>query len=153
MASFSNGVEKVYVYCFMDKGVNLVDNESCFGMVYNYASPYGPYAPKESYCAYSVMTRKLSGYEYVSSRSKDNVYCHRFSNGENDINVLYSTEDDYVTLACNSPIKVTDIMGCSKIYEPLNGKIYLDLGLDVLYIEGDFELLNRFRFSFLHETR
>lgn len=141
MASFSNGVEKVYVYCFMDKGVNLVDNESCFGLVYNFASPYGPYAPKESYCAYSVMTRKLSGYEYVSSRSKDNVYCHRFSNGENDINVLYSTEDDYVTLACNSPIKVTDIMGCSKIYEPLNGKIYLDLGLDVLYIEGDFELL------------
>ena len=140
VVSLANGIEKVYVYNFMNDGYVQSNNEDNFGVVYNESSVYGSYVPKESYVAYSVMTRKLSGLNFIETKRADDIYHYVFGNDEKKVNILYSLEDTSVALNTNSEIKVTDMMGASKTYTPYNGKVFLDLSKEVLYVEGDFTL-------------
>lgn len=142
MVSFANGIEKVFVYNFMNDGFVQSDNEDNFGLVHNMSSVYGSFVPKESYVAYSVMTRQLSGLKFLETKSENEIYHYVFGNDKRKVNVLYSLEDCPVTLRTDSEVKVTDMMGVSKIYKPYNGRVYLDLSKEVLYAEGDFTVSN-----------
>ncbi len=140
MVAFANGIEKVYTYNFMNDGLMAVDNEHNFGMVYNLKSEYGAHAPKESYAAYANMTRQLTGADFKEDKSNGDVIHYVFADDDRQVDVLYSLKETPVTLLTQKAVKITDIVGKVNIYEPLNGKIYLDLCTDVLYAEGEFDV-------------
>ncbi len=138
VVSFANGIEKVYNYNLMNDGVNPADNEHNFGLVYNLSSVYGALVPKEAYVSYAVMTRQLTGLEFKETKRADNIHHYVFANDEKKVETLYSLEDTTVTLITDKPVKATDIMGIENTYYPLDGRIYLDLCPEMLYLEGDF---------------
>ncbi len=138
VVSFANGIEKVYNYNLMNDGAVQSDNEDNFGLVYNMTSVYGSLVPKEAYVSYSVMTRQLTGLEFAETKRADNIHHYVFTNNNKKVEVLYSLEDTSVTLLTDKPVKATNIMGVENIYYPLDGKIYMDLCPDILYLEGDF---------------
>lgn len=138
VVSFANGIEKVYIYNLMNNGYVQSENEDNFGLIHNMSSTYGSFVPKESYVAYSVLTRQLTGLDFIETKSDDEIHHYVFGNDKKKIEVLYSLEDTSVTLLTDKPIKVTDIVGIEETYYPLDGKIYLDLCPELLYIEGDF---------------
>lgn len=142
VVAFAGGVEKVYIYNFMNNGLMTVDNEDNFGLVYNLESEYGAYVPKEGYVTYANMTRQLTDVRFKEDKSQGDVIHYVFANKDRQVDVLYSLKETPVTLLTKKPVKVTDIVGKVNTYEPLNGKVYLDLCSDVLYVEGDFELVN-----------
>ncbi len=140
IVSFANGIEKVYDYSLMNRGANPANNEDNFGLVYNLSSVYGPLVPKESYVSYAVMTRQLTGLDFKETKRADNIQHYVFEGNGRKVETLYSLEDTSVTLLTSTPVKATDIMGIENTYYPLDGKIYLDLCTEMLYLEGDFEV-------------
>lgn len=138
--SFANGIEKVYIYNLMNNGLMQEDNEDNFGLVHNTISPYGVNVPKEGYVTYAVSARQLTDVKFSEDKSKDGIIHYVFTNDDRKVELLYSLEETSVALLTDKPVKITDIVGKVKTYEPLNGKIYLDLCSDMLYLEGDFEV-------------
>ncbi len=140
VVSFANGIEKVYNYNLMNDGANPANNEDNFGLVYNLSSVYGALVPKEAYVSYAVMTRQLTGLDFKETKRADNIHHYVFEGNGRKVETLYSLEDTSVTLLTSTPVKATDIMGIENTYYPLDGKIYLDLCPEMLYLEGDFEV-------------
>lgn len=140
--ALGNGVEKIYHYNLMNDGYMDTDNEDNFGTIYNQSSPYGPFVPKETYISYCNMTRQLTTLDKREIKSEGEIMHYTFSNSEKQVDMLYSLEDVSVTLLTEKPLKVTDVMGKVSYYEPYDGKIYLDLSSEVLYLEGDFEVVS-----------
>ena len=140
--ALSNGVEKIYHYNLMNDGYMQTDNEDNFGTIYNQSSSYGKFTPKEAYVAYANMTRQLTTLDKREIKSEGEIIHYTFSNDKKKVDILYSLEDASVTLLTDKPLKVTDLMGKVDYYEPYNGRIYLDLSAEILYLEGDFEVVN-----------
>ncbi|RED51883.1 chitinase N-terminal domain-containing protein [Cohnella lupini] len=134
--SIAAGVEKIYWYNFMDSGADKLYNEHNFGIVHN-----GDYTPKPSYVAFATLTRQLTGATPFSQQVTDGVYRYTFDKNGEKIHVLWSLDKKDVTLNATAPLAVTDMMGRKTTYTPTQGKIYLTLTGEPLFIQGDIDNL------------
>ncbi|WP_176835622.1 MULTISPECIES: DNRLRE domain-containing protein [unclassified Paenibacillus] len=135
--SLANGVEKFWWYDLMDKGMDETYHEDRFGLIRNMNDPLGAYAPKPGYAAYGAMTRMLNGYTYADTDTvSGSVYSIRFSNGQQDRRVLWSSTQQPITLHATQPLVITDIMGNSLIYTPDQGRVYLTSSESPVYVSG-----------------
>lgn len=137
------GIERVYFYDLVDDGNTDSEHEDRFGLLRAFGSEYGNYTPKPSFVSYSVLARQLTGMNFVSNKNFENgVEWNIFKGNGKTVNMLNTrstpTEQVYVDTAiyADSDVVITDIMGNKKTYTPVNGKIYLTLNGDALYIEG-----------------
>jgi hypothetical protein len=136
--AMASGVEKFFWYDFMNDGTNASYNEDNFGIIRNKSDAKGMYAPKPAYVSYSVMTRQLTGAQFIRKDSTDkNIYSYLYRKSGEDIRAVWSLAPMDVTLKTSVPITVTDLMGNDRTYVPYNGEVYLSLTGEPVYIKGD----------------
>ncbi|HEY5706075.1 MAG TPA: glycosyl hydrolase [Terrimicrobiaceae bacterium] len=120
----SVGVERFFWYLVHDDaGFSL---SGLFG-----ASP--ELRPHAALIAYAVAARQFAGAKYQSPwLTSSSVYALKFSG----LSVLWSNHPVSVSLATNSALTVTNIMGESTTVSPAGGKVTLPLTKDVQYVAG-----------------
>ncbi len=137
VVSLASGVEKVYWYDFMNDGTSTTNGEHNFGIVRNAGDDLGKNVPKPAYVSYATMTRQLAGKSFVKAESIcEDVYGYLFDGTGGPVRVLWSTKPMQVKIKTNSPIAITDMMGRTDTYSPLNGYVYLSLSGSPVYVQG-----------------
>jgi len=94
--AFDKGIEKVFWYNYMDRGVSTINAESHFGM-----RDYWGY-PKPGYLAYAAMLRCMKGREASRVDADPRIRVYRFSGVENDCLVTWMTNDETATMTLDS---------------------------------------------------
>lgn len=139
--ALSAGFENVVWYSLMNDGHDENVNEQNFGLIYSKKGKYGDWAPKEGFQAYCVATRKLSRAEVKETISDGNIYQYVFTtNDGKDLSVLNALNGADVALYTNEPVTITNIMGKEEVYTPVDGKVYLALNTEPVYVEGTIQV-------------
>lgn len=139
--SIAAGVEKIFWYNLMDTGTDKLYNEHNFGIIHNTGDVLGAYTPKPAYVAFATLSRQLTGANAVNQAVADGIHHYTFDKNNEKINVLWSLEKQDVTLNVQAPLTITDMMGRKTTYTPLEGKVYLTLTGEPLFIHGTLDSL------------
>jgi len=137
--SIAAGVEKVFWYNLMDSGTDKLNNEHNFGIIHNTGDALGAYTPKPAYVALATLTRQLTGANAVSQDVSNGLYHYEFAKNNDSIHVLWSLDKKDVTMNTQVPLTVTDMMGRKITYTPVQGKVYLTLTGEPLFVQGDID--------------
>jgi hypothetical protein len=137
--SIAAGVEKIYWYNLMNSGTDKLYNEHNFGIIHNTGDALGAYTPKPAYVALATLTRQLTGADFEESSIEDGVHHYAFASGADSTHVIWSLEPRNVILKTQNPLAVSDMMGKTVTYSPLQGEVYLTLTGEPLFIGGDFD--------------
>lgn len=136
--ALSSGVEKMIWYDLMDDGIQADLNEDNFGMIRNVKSSIGAYTAKPAYVSYAVMTRELTNAKFEEVETvEEPIRSYRFVKDQKAVRVIWAMEDTIFNIATNTPIEITDMMGNTELYTPLNGKVILSLTGEPYYVKGD----------------
>ncbi|MFD0712231.1 S-layer homology domain-containing protein [Paenibacillus sp. GCM10027626] len=136
--AISEGVENITWYDFKNDGAEPENREHNFGIIVNEEDGRGAYTAKPAFATYAVQTRQLTGAEYIGQEQVyGNVRSYLFRKNGEDLRVLWSLTPQKVVLPTESPVIVTDFTGEEQTLVPLNGKVYLKLGNQVLYVKGN----------------
>lgn len=132
------GVDKLFWYDFMNDGLDSSYNEHNFGLVRNFADPWGKYAPKPAYAAYGIMTRQLLGHSFSRQETvSDGIYDYVFGSGRNETRVIWSTEPKTLALQADRQLQLTDMMGSLSTLRPgRDGYVYLTVSESPVYVTG-----------------
>lgn len=141
VVSIASGIEKIFWYDFMNDGLEVTYNEHNFGIIRNSDDPLGSYAPKPAYASYSVMTRQLTGADYINKEDiGDGIYSYVFRSGDTNTRVIWSTETKNIKVKAKDPVQVIDMMGVEEtLYPSLGGYVYLTVSGSPVYIQGDVD--------------
>ncbi|MCU6707832.1 hypothetical protein M6D81_03830 [Paenibacillus sp. J5C_2022] len=141
VVALANGVEKMVWYDLMNDGLQADYNEHNFGIIRFKDDPLGAYTPKPAYVAYAAMTRELTGAQFVEQEDdgSDGIMSYLFQRDGEPVRVLWSLEDGLAAIHTETPIVLTDMTGRSETYEPLNGKVYVSLTGEPMYVKGDID--------------
>lgn len=141
--SIAAGVEKIFWYNLMNSGTDKLYNEHNFGIIHNTGDALGAYTPKPAYVALATLTRQLTGANPVSQDVVDGIYHYTFNKNNKKLNVLWSLDKKDVTLNTKAPLIVTDMMGRKITYTPLQGKVYMTLTGEPLFVDGNIYSINQ----------
>lgn len=133
--SKSLDVEKVFWYDYIDDGTDTRNTENYYGFVRNGNSELGAFVPKPSYVAYCVMTRKLTGAEFVKLDVTEGVYKAEFDRNGSKVYLIWAAEPCGTVFDTDKSVKVTDIVGKTSVSDPVQGKVSLNISEDIIYIE------------------
>lgn len=140
----AEGVERVYFYDLLDDGNHDSDHEDRYGLMRAFGSSYGDYTPKPSFVSYGVIARQLTGLKLKANKSFENgIEWYTFEGDGKTVNMLNTRclpDKEFnidAAVYTNSEVVITDIMGDRKTYMPVEGKIYLTLSGDPIYVEGE----------------
>ncbi|MGG1515629.1 S-layer homology domain-containing protein [Paenibacillus oryzisoli] len=141
LVGLSAGLDKITWYDFMNDGVlggtSSTAMEDNFGLIRHKDDAMGSYTPKPSYVAYAAMTRYLSNTSFVAVDSiEDGGFSYHFDQSGTDVSVLWSPNAKNVTLETSNPLRVADMMGNEKTLFPSDGKIYVSISPDPIYVVG-----------------
>lgn len=138
------GATRVYYYDLLDDGNSDGEHEDRFGLLRAFGSKYGYLTPKPSYVSIGAMARVLTGEEYIETKSFENgIEWKHFNVDGKDVHMFNTrgtpSQEDMLDVAVytDGAVQITDIMGVKKTYKPIDGKIYLTLNGDPVYIEGN----------------
>ena len=128
----SQGVERMFYYLVMDD-----ETFPLMGFVGSASDARGKFRPHPALIAYANAARQFNGATYHSRFSTaPSVYAFRFQRAVVQLSVLWSNRPVTVSLAANSALQVTDIVGGLSTITPVAGKVSLDLTKDVRYVVG-----------------
>ncbi len=140
----AEGASRVYFYDLLDEGNRDSEHEDRYGLLRAFGSKFGSYTPKPSFVSYGAIARQITGYDCISDDSLENgIEWFKFVNGNKTVNMIYTrglpSKQQYTDVAIytDDAVKITDIMGNSKNYTPVDGRIYLTLNGDPIYISGN----------------
>ncbi len=132
------GAEKVFWYDLMNDGMQADYGENNFGLIRHQNDPKGQFSPKPAYAAYGAMTRELIGASFVEREIYDaDIYSYRFDKDGRKLRVVWANTPVQAAIQTNAPIQITDIMGNTETFTPLNGKVYMTLTSEPVYIQSD----------------
>lgn len=133
------GVEKIFWYDLMDDGTDKKYNEHNFGIIHNSGDALGAYTPKPAYVALATVARQLTGASLASQEVVNGIYRYTFKKDRKPTHVLWSKSgvETNITLKTGEPLTVTDMMGRTSTYSPLDGEVYLTASGEPLFIKGD----------------
>ncbi|MDQ3458207.1 MAG: hypothetical protein M3498_02705 [Deinococcota bacterium] len=142
--SLAANVDKMFWYDFVNDGIEDDRREQNFGLVRAKNDPLGAYTPKPAYVAYAAAARQLTGARFVGKDGAPaGVMSYVFERGGQDLRVMWLPEDTNVntasktiSLEATSALTVTDMVGKTKTYTPVDGQVFLTLSGDPLYVEG-----------------
>ncbi|WP_171641976.1 OmpL47-type beta-barrel domain-containing protein [Paenibacillus phytorum] len=136
--ALSAGVEKIFWYDLMNDGMQADYGEDNFGLIRHQEDPKGQFTPKPAYAAYGAMTRELLGATFVEQEAVGTgITSYRFDKNGQKLRVVWANTPVQAAIQTDSPIKVTDIMGNTETFTPLNGKVYMTLTAEPIYIQSE----------------
>jgi len=141
IVSIASGVEKIYWY---EMGGHSYPPdapyrgwESGYAVLHHLKNPIGSLTPKPSFVSLAVMTRQLTGAEFVSrDKSEEWIRSYAFEKDGQPIRVMWSMQSGTVAVRVEAPITVVDIMGEPVTLTPVDGVVYLTLSGSPLYLKG-----------------
>lgn len=140
--SFASGVERLYWYSLRNDRTLPAGPGANWGLVRNADDPLGSYAPKESFSAYTTMTRQLSNADFSAKDSAPNgtrSYAFAHDDGR-EVRVMWAPEgQQQVSLRTNSELIVTRMDGQTRTLRPYDGLVHLSLGEEPLYVNGEVD--------------
>lgn len=141
VSALAAGVGKLYLYDFMNDGLNAANSEQNYGLVYHHDDPRGKHTPKPAYAAVAAMTRVLTGAEFRADESAgEHIRQYRFTKEGEDIRVVWSMgELQQAAIHSQAPVRIVDVMGNETIYYPEDGKVHYTLKDEPVYVLGDIE--------------
>ena len=136
--------EYIHTYDFICDGNNELNKENNFGLLNAQNSKYGSYASRPSYVAYGTAARMIDNKDGIEKENRDNVFHYTFRKGNDTLHTFCTELYDNTTIAIytDKPLSVTDCMGKNRIFKPYDGKIYLTLSEDIVYVEGEIDSWN-----------
>jgi len=140
--SYASGVDELYWYSLRNDKTLPTGPGANWGLVRNAGDPLGSYAPKESFSAYTTMTRQLSGAEFTArDAAPDGVRSYAFSHDDGrDVRVMWTPEGTgQVSLRTDSDVVVTRMDGQNRTLSPYQGLVHLSLGEEPLYVAGEVD--------------
>lgn len=141
VVALANGVEKMFWYDLMNDGTDKTYNEDNFGLIRYADDAKGKYTPKPAYAAYGAMTRQLTNAQFVEKEDKGtNIQSYKFTRNSSDIRVLWTINTaETVSLKTDTALQITDYMGNTSTYSPINGAVNLTLTGEPVYVEGNLQ--------------
>ncbi|MGW6195598.1 glycosyl hydrolase [Kribbella sp. NPDC055110] len=141
LAVLGHGVDRYYLYDFMNDGIVAADQEDNFGLVHNPADALGPYTPKPSYVAYATGARQLRGATFLGKEFPGNGLIDQVfaTNDGTPLRAIWAAggTGTTITVTATGPIQVTNLYGVSATYTPdANGKVVLSVGVWPTYVTG-----------------
>jgi hypothetical protein len=86
------------------------------------------------------MTRELIGAQFVDRESFDaNISSYKFNKNGQNLRVIWANTPVQTVINTNSQIQIMDIMGNTETYTPMDGKVYLTLTEEPIYIKSDID--------------
>lgn len=138
--SLAEGVEKFFWYDFMDDGIDKTKIEDNFGIIRNKDDALGAYTPKPAYVAYAAMARQLTSAVFEEKEEiVAELHSYKFKKDDETIRALWSDEPKIVTIKTDEPVIVTDLVGKAKTHKPKDGKIYLTITRNAIYLKGSVD--------------
>lgn len=139
VVALSKGVEKIIWYDFMNDGTVKDLNEDNFGIIRNVADEMGPHSPKPAYAVYAAMTKELTHAEFVrEEKANPAVKSFVFDQNGQPLRVLWSAAaSTSAALLTDQPVQILDMMGNVNTLVPYEGKVYLTLTGEPVYIKGN----------------
>jgi hypothetical protein len=126
----AGGVERFFFYQLVsngDKGSGLLDGKG------------EGYDAKPGYSSYATMARVLEGAEFrsVESHGPDFYDLAYDRDDGTSVRVMWNIHGDATrTLNVNGPVEVVTLMGERRTLKPQNGKVYLGVTADPVYVIG-----------------
>ena len=116
----SQNVERMYYYVNMDDG-----NFPYLGLFSSGDDPLGAFRPHPPLIAYATLIRQLSGATYQDRfNTSKSTYAFRFQRGSEQVIALWANYYPVVvSLATNSNVVVTNIMGGTETKSPVSGEV------------------------------
>lgn len=136
-----HGVDRFYVYDFMNDGIDPAAQENNFGLVHNPADALGPYTPKPSYVAYATAARQLRGATFLGKEFPGNGLIDQVfaANDGTPFRAIWAASgaNTTVTVKATGPIQVTSLYGLSSTLTPnASGQVTVTVGVWPTYISG-----------------
>ena len=118
--SLAGGIERIFTSALSSDG--------------SYYTPDG--RPNPAVAAEAVMSYMLDGASYVGVLSgiPSTGYGYCFEKNGTSLSVVWATRDKQYSFASQTAVTVTDVMGVSRVVEPVGGVVTLDIGTDPQYI-------------------
>ncbi|WP_158560688.1 sugar-binding protein [Paenibacillus contaminans] len=138
--ALGEGVEKVFWYDLMNDGMKADYHEENFGLLRNANDPQGQFTPKPSYAAYAAMTRELIGAQFVETENiAAGISSYKFAKDGRSIRIVWANAPVQAAIHTDSAIQVADMMGNTETFTPLDGKVYVTLTGEPVYIKSDID--------------
>lgn len=138
--ALASGIEKTFWYDLVNDGVRVDYNEDNFGMLRNAADPMGAFTPKPAYAAYAAMTRELTGAEFVREETiGGDIKSYVFDQSGQQVRAVWSLSPVSAAILTEDPIQITDMMGNSNTYTPYQGRVYVSLNGEPIYVKGNIQ--------------
>jgi hypothetical protein len=139
--AMAHGVQRFYVYDFMNDGTDPANPENNFGLVRGAADAAGAYTPKPAYVGYAVAARQLAGAAYLGQENPGNgLYDEIFAAADGSpLRVIWlgSGANTSVTVTSGGPVQVTSLYGLpSTFYPDANGHVTIWVGTWPTYVSG-----------------
>lgn len=135
-----HGAERMSWYDLMNDGLQPDYNEDNFGLIRNKDDPLGAYTPKPAYASYAATSRLLAGATFQEVEAFDSaISSHLFTKGGEAFRVAWAQQETQAVIETNHNLEITDLMGNTEIYTPYNGKIYITLSGEPVYIKGSLD--------------
>lgn len=138
--SFASGIERLYWYALRNDRTIPNGPGANWGLVRNAGDPLGSYAPKESFSAYTTMTRQLSGAGFTArDDAPEDVRSYAFSRPDGQAVRAMWTPDgvQQVTLRTDDDLVVTRMDGQTRTLTPYQGLVHLSLSEEPVYVVGE----------------
>lgn len=138
--ALASGIEKTFWYDLVNDGVRDDYNEDNFGILRNAQDKGGAFTPKPAYAAYAAMTRELTGAQFVQEEQLGgSMKSYLFDKDGSKVRAVWSISPVSGAILTDHPVQITDMMGNSQTYSPYQGKVYVSLNGEPLYIKGDIQ--------------
>ncbi|MFD0715926.1 chitinase N-terminal domain-containing protein [Paenibacillus sp. GCM10027626] len=134
------GIEKVFWYDMMNDGLQQDYGEHNFGLIRHQGDAQGQYTPKPAYAAYAAMTRELIGAQFVEKETFDTgIASYKFNKDGRNVRVVWTNTPMQAAIRTEAPIQIADMMGNTETFTPLDGKVYMTLTGEPIYIKSDVD--------------
>lgn len=139
--SKSIGNDKLFLYDFVNDGVNPKEKEDNFGIVRAVKGENVPLAAKRDYLAISNAANILGDAQFVDVTDEDdNLQIYKFKKGSEGILSVWML-DSSANVALNvgvDSVKVTDWLGNEKTVKTQNGTLMVSASEKPVFISGNF---------------
>lgn len=138
--ALAQGVEKIIWYNLMNDGLQADYNEHNFGLIRFKEDPLGAYTPKPAYVSYAAMTRQLTDAEFVEEEDYGgSIQSFLFDKDGEEVRSVWSLNDTNAAVYTGEPLAITDINGYTETFSPHDGKVYLTLNGEPLFMQGNID--------------
>ncbi|MGV8883938.1 MAG: hypothetical protein ACOH19_17470 [Rhodoglobus sp.] len=135
--SLASGAGRFYWYDMINDAESPADNISNYGMVHQPTASVPTWEPKPAAAAQAIVSRMLAGKSFTAQDDiAPDVYSYRFGEGDEAVTAAWSLNPVSVSYQAKGPVLVTNVTGESRVEEPVDGIVTIELGPSPVFLDA-----------------